>query len=220
MDEWRDELRRQAVADELRRRQLWGPADHKLSWTDMCKQLSEANPSWAKEIGGGEPLFMSEQIYKLKLGSNRGGEHGFYYRKEGADILHELRPEDAIHIPQLRLDSNSGKIIEWNRSLCDLTGISPAQVVGKLYAEVLEEWLPNLTKEYKEAAVEWINGTNEGDNDTVEYDESCREDYLFPLPLPIKYDSPSKYELKNWKNIKPDPGNGHYYEYRDTCGKD
>ncbi|KAL7458823.1 hypothetical protein ACHAWC_010501 [Mediolabrus comicus] len=208
-----DELRRQAVADELRRRQLWGPADHKLSWTDMCKQLSEANPSWAKEIGGGAPLFTSEQIYKLKLGSHRG-EHGFLtIDNNGAkEVLHGLRPEDAIHIPQLRLDS-TGKIIEWNRSLCDLTGISPAQVVGKLYAEVLDEWLPNLTKEYREAAVEWINETKEGDNDTAEYDESCREDYLFPLPLPIKYESPSRYELKSWKNTKRHSGSRHYYEY-------
>ena len=111
MDEWRDELRRQAVADELRRRQLWGPADHKLSWTDMCKQLSEANPSWAKEIGGGEPLFMSEQIYKLKLGSHRG-VHGFLTiaNDDAKEVLHGLRPEDALHIPQLRLDS-TGKII-------------------------------------------------------------------------------------------------------------
>ncbi len=216
MDLVPDVWRRQAVADELRRRQLWGPADHKLSWTDMCKQLREANPSWAKEIGGDEPLFTSEQIYKLKLGSHRG-EHGFLtivVNDNAKEVLHGLRPEDAIHIPQLRLDSN-GKIIEWNRSLCDLTGISPAQVVGKLYAEVLEEWLPNLTKEYKEAAVEWINGTNEGDNDTVEYDESCREDYLFPLPLPIKYDSPSRYERRNYccKNTKCYSGNRHYYEY-------
>ena len=186
----------------------------------MCKHLSEANPSWAKEIGGGAPLFTSEQIYKLKLGSHRG-EHGFLtIDNNGAkEVLHCLRPEDAIHIPQLRLDS-TGKIIEWNRSLCDLTGISPAQVVGKLYAEVLEEWIPNLTKEYKESAVQWINETKEGDNDTAEYDESCREDYLFPLPLPIKYESPSRYELKSWKNTKSHSGKQALLRIcRDTCGK-
>ena len=59
-------------AEERERRRLWGPADHKISWTEMCKRLSDANPSWAKEIGGGTPLFMSEQIHKLKLGRVEG----------------------------------------------------------------------------------------------------------------------------------------------------
>mmetsp|Transcript_4969 Transcript_4969/g.8146 ORF Transcript_4969/g.8146 Transcript_4969/m.8146 type:complete len:870 (+) Transcript_4969:176-2785(+) len=198
MDGWRN----QHEADERRRRQLWGPADHKLSWTEMCKIESEANRHWAKQIGGGAPLFMSHQIHKLKLERNRWE---WEHLHGGKDLFHMLRPEDAIHIPQLRLDCNSGKITEWNRSLCDLTGISPEQVVGKLYAEVLDEFLPNLTKEYKEAAVEWVKKTNEEIDETAECDESCREDYLFPLPLPIKYSDslPSKYVS----------GNRHYYEY-------
>ena len=33
-----------------------------------------------------------------------------------------------------------GKIIDKNRSMCDLTGISSLQVVGKAYADVLDEW--------------------------------------------------------------------------------
>lgn len=191
-------------ARERERRRLWGPADYKISWTEMCKRLSEADPSWAKEIGGGAPLFMSEQIHKLKLGKVEGGII-FNSTNKGKDLLHNLRPEDAIHIPQLRFDHNSGKIVEWNRSLCDLTGISTAQVVGKLYAEVLDEWLPNLTKEYKEAAVEWVkkeedNGDKGGFKDD---EEGCREDYLFPLPLPIKYDTSFEYVS----------GNTHYFEY-------
>ena len=103
-------------AEERDRRRLWGPADHKISWTEMCKRLSEADPSWAKEIGGGKPLFTSEQIHKLKLGRVEGNRM-FSSTNKGKDLLHNLRPEDAIHIPQLRFDRNSGKIIEWNRSL-------------------------------------------------------------------------------------------------------
>mmetsp|Transcript_16880 Transcript_16880/g.28584 ORF Transcript_16880/g.28584 Transcript_16880/m.28584 type:complete len:859 (+) Transcript_16880:49-2625(+) len=181
-----------------RRRRLWDPAPHKLSWTEMCKRLIDADPSYAKEIGHGSPPFMSNQILKLKLGKN--GSSYSYENSETKEILHTLRPEDAIHTPQLRFDCNSGEIMEWNRSLGDLTGISAAQVVGKPYAEVLDEWLPNLTKEYKEAAVEWVKKKDDESN----YDaEGCREDYLFPLPLPIKYDSSFKYVSEN----------RHYNEY-------
>ena len=164
----------------------WGPAPHKISWIEMCKRLTDANPSRAKEIGGGAPLFMSDHIHRL---------NGSDYGDKTKELLCSLRPEDAIHIPHLRIDCNSGKIIEWNRSLCDLTGISPAQVVGKHYAELLDEWIPNLTKEYKQAALEWVKKEDDPDS---EYDEEgCREEYLFPLPLPIKYHSSFKYVSGN-----------------------
>lgn len=55
---------------ERERRRLWDPAPHKLSWTEMCKRLIDADPSNAKEIGHGSPPFMSNQILKLKLGKN------------------------------------------------------------------------------------------------------------------------------------------------------
>ncbi len=81
----------------------------------MCKIESEANPTWAKQIGGGAPLFMSHQIHKLKLGRDRWEREHLH---GGKDLFHMLRPEDAIHIPQLRLDCNSGKIIvEFNKFL-------------------------------------------------------------------------------------------------------
>eukprot|EP00986_Skeletonema_menzelii_P000709 scaffold204_cov135-Skeletonema_menzelii.AAC.4 len=196
-------------AAEQRHQHRWGPASHKVSWTSMCQRLTALNPSWAREIGGNTPLFTSEQIYKLKLGQDRG-PHGFLLQTDGGKaILHELRPEDAIHIPQLKFDGSSeGRIVEWNRSMCDLTGISGAQVVGKLYADVLEEWLPNLSEEYKEAAVNWVKTKKKEDIQQTSYDddyeENCRKYYLFPLPLPIKYDFPFKYASGN---------NKHYDEY-------
>lgn len=52
--------------------------------------------------------------------------------------------------------------------------------------------IPNLTKEYKHAAVDWLSKKKK--DVTSEYDaEGCREDYLFPLPLPLIYDSSFKY---------------------------
>ena len=43
--------------------------------------------------------------------------------------------------------------------------------------------IPNLTKEYKQAAVDWLS---KSEDVISEYDaEGCREDYLFPLPLPV-----------------------------------
>jgi len=178
----------------MERRRRWGPSPHKVSWAELCERMSAENSSRATKISS-SPLFMSSQIIK-----------SFEYSPDLKDrynqILLALRPEDAIHIPQLRFDYDTGKIIEWNRSLCDLTGISAAQVVGKPYAEVLDEWIPNLTKEYKRAAVEWATQKEEHVSE-YEDGEDCREDYLFPLPLPIRYDSSFKYVS----------GNRHYDEY-------
>lgn len=157
----------------MERRRRWGPSPHKVSWAELCERMSAENSSRATKISS-SPLFMSSQIIK-----------SFEYSPDLKDrynqILLALRPEDAIHIPQLRFDYDTGKIIEWNRSLCDLTGISAAQVVGKPYAEVLDEWIPNLTKEYKRAAVEWATQKEEHVSE-YEDGEDCREDYLFPLP--------------------------------------
>jgi PAS domain-containing protein len=182
--------------EALERQRNWGPSPNKNSWTEMCERMSAANPSRAKEISS-SPLFMSSQILKLKIPTWTPNMADHYMQ-----ILYALRPEDAIHIPKLSFDYDTGKIIEWNRSLSDLTGISAAQVVGKAYAEVLDEWIPNLTKEYKLAAVEWATKKEEHESEYHD-EEDCREDYLFPLPLPIRYDSSFKYVS----------GNRHYDEY-------
>ena len=175
--------------------QNWGPGPNKFTWTELCKQLTLANPEQAKKISGDSPLFMSNEMLQLKS--------GWDYGRNSKEILYALRPEDAIHIPMLRFDYDTGRVIEWNRSMADLTGISAAQVVGKSYAQILDEFIPNLTKEYKQAVVEWVG--NKEDKDSVYHDkEHCRDFYLFPLPLPIFH--VSSFENVSGKNV-------HYDEY-------
>ena len=122
----------------MERRRRWGPSPHKVSWAELCERMSAENSSRATKISS-SPLFMSSQIIK-----------SFEYSPDLKDrynqILLALRPEDAIHIPQLRFDYDTGKIIEWNRSLCDLTGISAAQVVGKPYSKLV---LPDMVESEK-----------------------------------------------------------------------
>lgn len=110
--------------------QNWGPDPNKITWDELCKRESRKNPSAAQKISS-KPIFMSTQLHKML---DITGKYEKY-----KEILTSLRPEDAIHIPQLRVDGD-GKIIDWNRSMCDLTGISASQVVGKTYADVLNEW--------------------------------------------------------------------------------
>ena len=184
-----DRLRSLGDRYALEQLQRWGPSTRKISWEELCKRKCLPNPMEARKISG-EPLFMSEQL--LKLPSSYGSAYNNHL-----DILSALRPEDACHIPLLRVDK-AGIVIDWNRSMCDLTGIPRAQVVGKSYSDVLNEFLPNLTNEYKKAAVGWLS---RNENETSEYsnEEDCREDYLFPLPLPLRYDN-SSFKYASVKN--------------------
>ena len=83
----------------------------------------------------------------------------------------------------LRVD-DKGKIVDWNRSMCDLTGFSAAQMIGKSYTDILDEWMPHLTNEYKKAAFDWLKSKDDVESEFTE--EKCRADYLFPLPLPLR----------------------------------
>ena len=178
------------------KRRVWCPSPNKVSWTDYCQQKIDADPEYARRISDGSPdsLFMSDDIIRLVAGST--SLNVIEHKKEKAlNLLLSLRPEDAIHIPHVRFDYDTGKIIDWNRSMCDLTGISAAQIVGKSYAEVLEEWCPNLSKEYKDAALEWIKKREDRESQNItEMDhnpEDVRAEYLFPLPLPLRKRKPS-----------------------------
>ena len=125
-----DSLRRLGDHMNQEQQQNWGPDPNKITWDELCKRESRKNPSAAQKISS-RPIFMSTQLHKML---DITGKYEKY-----KEILTSLRPEDAIHIPQLRVDGD-GKIIDWNRSMCDLTGISASQVVGKTYADVLNEW--------------------------------------------------------------------------------
>ena len=173
---------------DLARQREWGPCPYKVSWTEYCKRKIDADPEYAHKISNGSPdsLIMSDQILRLVLNANNDLDFGYEKKKDALNILKSLRPEDAIHIPHVRFDHETGKIIDWNRSMCDLTGISAVQVVGKLYADVLKEWCPNLSKEYKDAAVEWVKKSEDKQSEhSKRKPEELRADYLFPLPLPV-----------------------------------
>ena len=170
----------------------WGPSPHKLTWTEYCRR----EEALSGKNNDGAPIFMSNQLIHLTKSKN---EFGFQTK-----MLLALRPEDALHIPQLRI-SEDGIITDWNRSMCDLTGISCAQVVGRAYIDVLNEWIPHLSNEYKQAAVAWVTKKENTDEEktkkssstssyyTDKGGEDFRRDYLFPLPLPIRYELSLKY---------------------------
>lgn len=155
----------------------WGPHPNKVTWSELCERKQSTDDSTA--------IFMSQQLYYHEF---KGGTYDPVGNSD--KILLALRPEDAIHVPMLRVDK-SGKIIDWNRSMCDLTGISCEQVIGKMYLDVLEEWVPSLTQQYKQAAVDWLTKTYPDVSERSDEDVDCREDYLFPLPLPVSYNRSS-----------------------------
>lgn len=103
--------------------------------------------------------------------------------RKKAKILSDLRPEDCTHIPELRIDS-SGTILDWNRSMADLTGISQSAIIGLKYEDVLRRLMPGLSNEYRNAAVKWV--TSPPDAGEPVSRESYRQHYLFPLPLPLR----------------------------------
>lgn len=108
------------------------------------------------------------------------------------NILSNLRPEDTTHIPEVRIDA-LGTVVDWNRSMVDLTGISRSEVVGRKYEMILSEWLPDLSGKYRNAAVKWVKSPIE--EPTFPQDSYQRQDQrerkfrehcLFPLPLPVR----------------------------------
>eukprot|EP00956_Cyclotella_meneghiniana_P012753 scaffold18149_cov48-Cyclotella_meneghiniana.AAC.5 len=165
--------------------QKWGPSPNKVTWTELCRTSSLANPQKAKNISPHAPIFMSEQLFQLKQ-----SYRGQITDSSMDEILQALRPEDAIHIPMLRVD-DKGQIVDWNRSMCDLTGFSAAQMIGESYTDILDEWMPHLTNEYKKAAFDWLKSKDDVESEFTE--EKCRADYLFPLPLPLNYEATFKY---------------------------
>jgi len=181
--DWLESEQNNRLQEHLRK---WGPSPDKVKWTELCRTSSLVDPQMTKKISPHAPIIMSEQLAKLK--QSHGGQ--FTHNSVMDEILHALRPEDAIHIPMLRVD-DKGKIVDWNRSMCDLTGLSASQMIGKSYKDILDEWIPHLTNEYKQAAFDWLVSKDDVASEFTE--EKCRADYLFPLPLPLRYDASFKY---------------------------
>ena len=154
------------------------PSDSKISWDELCQQTGPPN----------RKSHTSQHVLEAQMKKYRGNVSNLPQK-----IIKTLRPEDAVHIPMFRIQK--GVIVDWNRSMCDLTGISRAQVVNKTFADALNSHLPHLSMGYKESSVEWLS--KEHSPSKCEEGEECREDYLFPLPLPLSYyDAKFKYAKK------------------------
>ena len=102
-----DRLRSLGDRYALEQLQRWGPSTRKISWEELCKRKCLSNPTEARKISG-VPLFMSQQLLKLR------GSYGAH--RTNMEILSALKPEDACHIPLLRVDK-AGIVIDWNRSM-------------------------------------------------------------------------------------------------------
>ena len=180
--------------------------DSKLTWEELCNQVVRRIPTKQKQtynqwgerihdedddvVNDGDELYMSRQILS-RLSTMPGYIHNPTVNKY---LLAVLRFEDAIHIPFLQIDNSTGIITDWNRAMVDLTGLSKSDVVGKTYANVLQDWAPNLSSEYREAAVNWVSKEKdepmgEGDYfaDNLQNKTKKRGHYMFPLPLPVKH---------------------------------
>lgn len=48
-------------------------------------------------------------------------------------------------------------ITDWNRSMTDLTGIARSEVVGRKYEDILLEWIPSLSNEYRTESLKFIS---------------------------------------------------------------
>ena len=180
--------------------------DSKLTWEELCEQVNRRIPTKQKQtynqwgerihdedddvVNDGDELYMSRQILS-RLSTMPGYIHNPTVNKY---LLAVLRFEDAIHIPFLQIDNSTGIITDWNRAMVDLTGLSKSDVVGKTYANVLQDWAPNLSSEYREAAVNWVSiekddplGGGDYFADNLQNKTKKRGHYMFPLPLPVKH---------------------------------
>lgn len=169
-----------------------------FSFEDLCNKIN--NHKYIAVKGGwdhkGSEVLMTHHLQAFMaresscLGSCRDEKE-----KSRRFLMKNMRPVDACEIPQLQIDE--GIIRDWNRSLVDLTGIKREEVVGNSYADMLDQWLPNLSREYKKAAVEWLAA------DDVESCYNCMEirrvDYLFPLALPVRSE-PRVYAYSRYKD--------------------
>ena len=80
-------------------------------------------------------------------------------------------------------------VIEWNRALADLTGITRAEVVGRRFADIVAEL--RLSGPYRAAALRRIglacSDVAADIDDPGGYDdEETRAERFFPLPLPVE----------------------------------
>jgi len=154
-----------------------------MFWEDLCTQVSSANRIDGRSSNNELPAdtWMSQQLLSALPSPDIPN-----------DIIGKLRPEDASQFPHLRIDAKTGKVIDWNRSMTDLTGVARSQVVGKKYDDILREWVPSLSDEYRTAAVAWTTSVSDDKKDDYDMrydtceDEGFREHNLFPLPLPVK----------------------------------
>ena len=153
-----------------------------LRWDELC--IARATPDVirmnANKLWKGEELpdpstWTTSQLLAYTPGLTTD--------RKKANILSDLRSEDCAHIPELRIDS-SGTILDWNRSMADLTGISQSEIIGLKYEDVLRRLMPWLSDEYRNAAVKWV--TSPPDADETVARERYRQHYLFPLPLPLR----------------------------------
>ena len=168
-----------------------------FSFEDLCNKINNHRYTALKGgwDGKGSEVLMTHHLQAFVGRERYSGYCRSEEEKRRRLLLNNMRPVDACDIPQLQIDSK-GIIRDWNRSMVDLTGIKREEVVDKNYVDMLDQWLPSLSREYKEAAVEWLVA------DDV---ESChcgmerrREDYLFPLPLPVRSE-PRVYEYSRYR---------------------
>ena len=172
-----------------------------LAWEDMCREiatndsLSHIRPKGIKDSGfevTSSELWMTNQLL-THLRSFSEPHINVDKHKIINYMVRVLRPEDVTNTPQLRIDHESGVIIDWNRSMTDLTGVARSEVLGKTYKSMLREWVPLISEKYSNAAIKWMlwpedNPMDEDDDDERWPDDPdlLREMYLFPLPLPLK----------------------------------
>lgn len=153
-----------------------------MRWDELC--IARATPlvlsTNARKLRNGEELPHPSSWTTSQL---LAYTDGLTTDRKKAKILSDLRPEDCTHVPELRIDS-SGTILDWNRSMADLTGISQSAIIGLKYEDVLRRLMPGLSNEYRNAAVKWVTSPSDADEPVTR--ERYRQHYLFPLPLPLR----------------------------------
>lgn len=176
--------------------------DDDLSWEELratialnliCDDITSDN---AAEV---HRTWTSKQVLKILVPG------GYGYEREPATIkaiMKLLRPEDVTNIPELHIDIDTGNILDWNRSMSDLTGVGRWQVVGRKYGDVLLEHVPCLSVKYRTEALKFVlsrciaeelTECKSGGPPRFESDDKDELDkYAFPLPLPLRQSSEEK----------------------------
>lgn len=121
-------------------------------------------------------------------------------RRAGHALEMRLRPEDRTEEPGLRFLIQGGEstIVDWNRALADLTGISRTEVVGRSFKQIIAPL--QLSPAYRAAALHHVRLAASSLSDGADVqkahplcsgddreDDERRAERLFPLPLPVQH---------------------------------